>query len=351
MFYNSAKNRLEGFVSMRHFTRCLAGAVCAVLLLSSCGAPGAASTTPGPSLSLSPPRIVTDAPAEERSERARDVAGEEGRGMVKGDFTADGLEGRYYNDYLRSTLSLDGAGSFRLTESGRVKTGHYVYSGGALMLESDGERLSAAVDSGGDVTIDGRRGYYFDDFAFWGITAAEAGPEQTEDFPVGLIDNGDGTYRYRDTDDGVAVTFPSGMTVLSNALPMAVTVSDGQGSFVTGRNVTKLYSTTLGDNQEFLTDYLRSFIMGESGDYAKLYTETERYESLHLISGGGSLAAAELWINGVQGRTLVRMVLYTSTYPDGTVNQICKTIFAPSEERAEALEAAVTEMGAVRLVT
>ena len=338
---------------MRHRYKRLAGPLCAAMLLAACGAPRATAAPNVPNPSLSPPRAAVETTTGVVTPAPYDVPGEEGRGMVSGSVTTDGLEGRYYNDYLRSTLTLDGAGSFRLRENGATRSGHYAYSGNALMLDLGEERQPGTVDEDGDITLENRLGYYFHDFAFWGITDAEAGRVETGDFPLGLIDLGEGIYRYRDADNSVGVSFPAGMTVLANKLPGAVTVWDSRGSYVTGRNVTELRGTSSADSYEkFLEEYSRSLVQGSQGDYVKLYGETDSYGSLRFISDPeGSLAAAEFWVNGSVSSTLVRMLLYTSTYPDGTKELICKTVFAPTEERLLELRSAVTDLGAVRLVS
>ena len=46
------------------------------------------------------------------------------------------------------------------------------------------------------------------------------------------------------------------------------------------------------------------------------------------------------------------MILYTSAFPDGTENFICKCVLAPAGETAQldALAAGVYDMGAARIV-
>ena len=76
-------------------------------------------------------------------------------------------------------------------------------------------------------------------------------------------------------------------------------------------------------------------------------------DPLRSVSGKvkGRLAAASLRISGPEAGADANVILYTSTYPDGTENYICKTYLVPAGDtaRLKALEAAVTDMAAVRM--
>ena len=311
--------------------------ILALLLLVACGE----NADP----SASPPGAPTGSPAEGRG--GYDVPGEEPEGAA---LVTDGLEGSYYNDYLGLTLTLDGAGAFTLRGGAESASGTYVADAGALTLRS-GERTEAAsVDTDGDVTIEGRTGYFLRDWARWGITAAEAGPALSAN-RTGASDNGDGTSRYRDIENGVAFTYEKGMEVLRGALVSAVVVTDGDDGYVIGRNVTELYSTASGTDDEFLEDYIKAFVFG---DFSVLYGEVLSYDGLELLHEGidGRLAAATLGLRGGDDDISAKAILYTSTFADGTVNYIVKTVLVPSNLAGgtDTLAAAVTDMGAVRAV-
>lgn len=310
--------------------------ILALLLLGACG---------GQPSSASPSGAPAEPPAEQRG--GYDVPGEEPEAA---ELVTDGLEGSYYNDYLGLTLTLDGAGGFLLRGRGENASGTYIAEEDALTLRSGARTETASIDADGDVTIEGRTGYFLRDWALWGITTAEAGPALSPN-RTGVSDNGDGTSRYRDIENGVAFTYERGMEVLRGALVSAVVATDGDGGYVTGRNVTELYSTNSGTDDEFLEDYIRAFVFG---DFATLYGDVLGYDGLELLHEGidGRLAAATLRLRSGEEDAAAKAILYTSTFSDGTVNYIVKTVFAPAAlaNGMEALAAAVTDMGAVRAV-
>ena len=312
-------------------------------LLLSLALLGACGENAGPFASQ--PGTPTGSPADGRGDY--DVPGEEPEAV---ELVTDGLEGSYYNDYLGLTLTLDGAGGFVLRGGGEDLSGAYTALENALTLRSGERTETASVDADGDVTIEGRTGYFLRDWALWGITTAEAGPALSAN-RTGASDNGDGTSRYRDIENGVAFTYEKGMEVLRGALVSAVVVTDGDDGYVIGRNVTELYSTSSGTDDEFLEDYIRAFVFG---DFAALYGEVLSYDSLELLHEGidGRLAAATLRLKSEDDDIAAKAILYTSTFADGTVNYIVKTVLAPANlaSGTETLAAAVTDMGAVRAV-
>lgn len=262
----------------------------------------------------------------------------------------DGLEGSFYNDYLRLTLTLDGRGSCALTGSGAERVGTYAAGDGALRLGfPDGDVLARADDSG-SYTLDGFTGRFLGDWDFWGITASEVGTASLSVFSGdSILDNGDGTLRCRDFASGVAFTFPADYSLDTGLLISAAAVRDGRGGCVTGRNVTDLCYAGGDDFDTILEDYVKTFVFA---DFDLLYGSLVGFESFTLLHEGieGRLAAATLQMTDGETPIAVKAVLYTSTYADGTVNYICKTVFAPAESEGalEALAAAVTDMGAVR---
>ena len=90
------------------------------------------------------------------------------------------------------------------------------------------------------------------------------------------------------------------------------------------------------------------------GDFSVLYGDILSYDSLEILHEGidGRLAAATLKLNSTEENVAAKAILYTSTFADGTVNYIVKTVYVPAtlSGGTEALSAAVTDMGAVRPV-
>ena len=264
---------------------------------------------------------------------------------------SDGLEGSYYNDFLRETLTLDGHGACALTWPGGVMAGTYEPTeSGCTVLLAD-FRIGVWADERGDLALEGKQGLYLRDWDFWGITPAEAGIHPTNTLPdTEEFSLGGGAYRYRDYQNGLALTYDGDLQIASGRLPDAVTVADGRGGYVVGRNVTRRYLTPGRSAKEFLEDYIKSDVFA---DFAELYGATEDFEDLRILPGNekqGRLAAGDLTLSGGGRSATVRAILYASVYPDGTENYICRCIFAPTAEAAENLTQHVRDLGAARIV-
>ncbi len=315
--------------------------LCLLLLLCACGNKAAAPTPDGPASA-----------APWQPETVPDIAGEESVPPEQPAGETDGLEGNYYNDYLRETVILDGYGGCSISWPGGVMGGVYSRDGGLIYLLVSDLRLKAYRDEGGNLFVDGRIGRYLRDWDFWGITPAEAGIHPVNTLPdTEELTLGGGKFRYRDFSAGLALTYDETLQIAAGKLDGAVTVADGKGGYVVGRNVTRAYLTRTGSAEEFLEDLIRSAVFA---DAESLYGAVEGYDGLRLVSGkaGGRLAAGEATLTCGEAAVAARAILYTSAFADGTENFICKCIFAPAGETAQldALAAGVYDMGAARII-
>ena len=316
-------------------------ALCLLLALAACGKTG---TTAAPD--------ATATPVPWKPETVPAIAGEESAPPAEPTGETDGLEGSYYNDYLRETLVLDGYGGCSISWQGGVMGGQYTPADGGLVVLMSDLRLRVSADGGGNLRIAGKEGRYLRDWDFWGITPAEVGLHpvttlpDTEEFALG-----GGAYRYRDFPAGIALSYDGALQIAAGRLEGAVTVADGKSGYVVGRNVTQQYLTRSGSAEEFLEDYIRAFVYT---DCAALYGAVGGYDGLRLLPGrtGGRLAAGEVTLDCGARQIAARVLLYTSAFPDGTENFICKCVFAPAAETAQldALAAGVYDMGAARIV-
>jgi len=308
-----------------------------ILLLTGCsqrsGTPAADSTEPA-----SPAASVSDNPVSPDKGSALPAA------------AADELAGSYYNDYLGMTLRLDGEGGCTLSGSGTDAAGTYTVDGDTLTLDFGTVQETASVDERGDISIEGRAGWFLADWALWNISESEAGAPLSA--PVGdreILTNADGTLRCRDFTRQLAVTYPADYTLLPDRLPDALTVTDGTGTYVIGRNVTTELSASAGEAEVFLSDYVETRVFS---DFDTLFgTGRSAFEQqVYSDSTDGRLAAGTLRLENPAHNIAVTVILYTSAYADGTENFICKCFFVPAEDtaRQEVLSAAVTDMGAVR---
>ena len=323
---------------------CIILCLCLCLCLTACGTKGAGgSAAPGAPAS----------PAPWQPERIGEIAGEESAPPKAPEGAPDGLEGSYYNDYLRETLTLDGFGGCALSWTGGVMGGIYrPETDGSWTIQLADIRLRATVNARGDFSIDGKTGAYLRDWDFWGITPAEAGFHPTNTLPdTEEFALGGGAYRYRDFPAGLALTYDETLQLLPGRLADAVCIGDGKSGYVVGRNVTEQLSVPGRSAEEFLEDYIRARVFA---DFETLYGPVSAYEGLRILSGktAGRLAAGEMRLSSGERDYAARAVLYTSVYPDGTENFICKCILAPAEEtgQLEALERSVYDMGAARIV-
>lgn len=324
--------------------RILLPALCLLLVLTACSRHGPDAADD--------PTAPTAAPAPWRPEIVPEIAGEESAPPAEPAGETDGLEGSYYNDYLRETLILDGCGGCSVSWPGGVMGGVYSAADEVVTVLMSDLRLTARRDACGDLSIDGKTGRYLRDWDFWGITTAEAGIHpvttlpDTEEFPLG-----GGAYRYRDFPAGLALTYNEALQIAAGKLSGAVTVADGKGGYVVGRNVTRDYLTRSGSAKEFMEDYIRATVFQDCGI---LYGAVGAYDGLRLLSGKteGRLAAGELTLTCGTQEIAARVILYTSAFSDGTENFICKCVLAPSGETAQldALAAGVYDMGAARIV-
>ncbi len=318
-------------------------ALCLCLLLTACQQRGALP---------SPTQTPTEAPAIWEPEPVPVIAGEESAPPAEPAGETDGMEGSYYNDFLRETLILDGLGGCSISWPGGVMGGSYTAADGALTVFLSEIRLTAHADASGDLSVDGSPGRFLRDWDFWGITPAEAGIHPVNAMPdTEEVALGGGAYRYRDFPAGIALTYDESLQIAAGRIPGAVTVADGKGGYVVGRNVTQRYLSPGWSVAEFLEDYIRAEIFS---DFAALFGPVASWDDMTLFSGktAGRLGAGEVRLSDGAQEIAARVILYTSTYADGTENYICKCIFAPAAKTAqlEALTSGVRDMGAARIV-
>ena len=321
---------------LRKILKCMLPALAAAALLAACGKTGT--------------ETEKASPARWQPEAIPAIAGEESAPPAEPAGPTDGLQGDYYNDFLRETLTLDGSGGCAIIWDGGVMGGLYSRTDGGLAIQMSDLRLRVSIDGGGNLSIAGKQGRYLRDWDFWGITPAEAGIHPVNTLPdTEEVALGGGTYRYRDFNTGLALTYEGTLQIAALRLSGAVCVADGKGGYVVGRNVTQRYEG--GSAEDFLDGYIRDAVFA---DAAALYGAVGGYDGLRLISGmtAGRLAAGEATLDCAGQQIAARVIFYTSYFADGTENFICKCCFAPAEETAQmdALAAGVTDMGAARIV-
>lgn len=316
-------------------------ALCLLALLAACGRAPARTQAPA------------EAPVQWEPETIPAVAGEESAPPETPDGPTDGLEGSYYNDFLRETLIVDGRGGCALSWPGGVMGGLYTAQDGTICVLLSDVRLTARIDGSGNLGVDGKPGRFLRDWDFWGITPAEAGIHPVNTLPdTEEVALGGGKYRYRDFPAGLALTYDETLQIAAGRIPGAVCVADGKGGYVVGRNVTQRYLAHGGSVKDFMEAYLHDLVFS---DCAALYGAVGGYEDMTLFVGGaaaGRLGAGEVRLSVGTQQIAARVICYASAFDDGTENYICRCVLAPAGETAQldALAAGVTDMGAARLV-
>jgi len=263
---------------------------------------------------------------------------------------------RYYNDYLHMTLTLADDGTCTLRSADTDAAGTYSVFPGGITLDFGTRQETAYEGENGDLTIEGRSGWFLRDWDFWGITeeetavvpavasAATPSPE--------LLSNPDGSFRIRDYDRALACSCAAGIEQVSGDPPAPLTFTDGQGAYVTGRNITESFSAFSGSAADYLKHHMQAQLLA---DFVSFYGPVDSHGELTVRESeiDGRLAEAELRATGADGEISIHAIVYTSAYADGTENYICKCYFVPDGDtgRMAQLAEAVSDMTAVRLKT
>lgn len=250
----------------------------------------------------------------------------------------------YFNARAGCYLCIDGEGGFSLGwEKGRTE-GTYTATEHELLLQSGGEALRA-YQRGEGLVLTGLGGIFLPLEEGTGFSAVGLAARFDREYS----DEEGGVRRLSDYLLGVGLLYPAEMKAPENILTDAVLVWDGERGYVSGRNVTEDFALSDMEAESFMEDYMRARVME---DFRLIYGGEGVFESLEMLSEGvsGRLASAEGVLTGGGERIYVKTIMYTSTYPDGTVNHICKCFFAPEGDQKSfnALANGVTGMTAVR---
>lgn len=249
--------------------------------------------------------------------------------------------GSYYNSHTDVGLLLDSEGVFAMFSGESSLKGTYALRGDDIAFTSGTEETLARMDEAGLIFED-MPGVFLpvgvaESFSALGVMLA--GDRE-------YMDMGDGTWQVCDYALGLAFVYPGQMSAPEGLLPDAAVVWDGKEGFVVGRNVS---GDCAGAETAFLEAYMAEQVLS---DFEELYHVSGSYETCTLLQENipGRPASAEALIVTAQARYYVKVIMYTSTYADGTVNLICKGFYAPEGDTAafNAMANGVTDMTAVR---
>lgn len=250
--------------------------------------------------------------------------------------------GSYYNSQTDVGLVIDSQGAFAMFSGSESLKGTYSLRSDYVVFASGTEETLARLDETGLVFED-MPGVFMpvgvaESFAALGVMLS--GDREYTDL-------GDGRWQVCDYGLGLAFVYPGDMSAPEGLLSDAAVVWDGEKGYALGRNVTE--SLSGGDPESFLDSYMRVNI---PSDFALLHGVSAAWESMELLQENipGRVASAEGVLVTAAERVYVKVIMYTSTFSDGTVNYICKGFFAPEGDTAafNALANGVTDMTAVR---
>lgn len=249
--------------------------------------------------------------------------------------------GSYYNSHTDVGLVLDSEGVFAMFSGETSVKGTYALRGDDVVFTSGTEETLARLDE---------TGLIFEDMP--GVFLPVGVAESFSALGVMLVgdreytDNGDGTWQVCDYALELAFVYPGDMSAPEGLLTDAAVVWDGKSGYVVGRNVSADCS---GAEAEYMERYMASNVLA---DFQELYNVSGSFESSGLLQENipGRLASAEGVIVTSAARYYVKVIMYTSTYSDGTINRICKAFYAPEGDTAafNAIANGVTDMTAVR---
>ena len=249
--------------------------------------------------------------------------------------------GEFYNDSTNSLLSLDGAGGFTLASAGVYVSGTYSAFEDEIVLSGGGEETRLYPSAEGYV-LSGMAGIFLpteekEGFSALGVIA-KSDREYTEE--------SGGVYRLSDYTLRLSLNYPAAMSAPENLVADAVVIWDKASGYVTGRNVTEIFS---GDGKSFMAEYMKNYVLP---DFRLLYGKNGSFDSLTPLDEGiaGRLASSEAVIKADDERIYVKCIMYTSTYSDGTVNYICKCFYVAEGDQSAltSLTNSVINMTAVR---
>lgn len=144
-----------------------------------------------------------------------------------------------------------------------------------------------------------------------------------------------GRVRFRDYELGLFASYPEWMSALEDYIPGAVAVTDGMSGYVVLRDVTDEYWAYSGSNNEYVTQYINDYVLG---DYAVLYeSDGLDYTSFELVNSNVSnrIATAKINLFSTNHDIQVQTLVFTSTYDNGDSRVIAKTILADYDDPAQ----------------
>lgn len=291
-------------------------------LLSACGGKESSSNANPPSDSGN-------------SSQDSDAPGSDAPSEVLAD-TAWSIEGTTYFFYADGTVEI--------TDGSDSVFGEYEWDGviGAIVLGED--IASLTLDEEGDLYLQGEDDEYYlmtyEGIAGGGDHESGGVPDSDDDLDYDTDDNGniayetldDGKIRYIDYDNNVSITYPEWMSCMEDVNPGTVTISDGDGGYVVGQNITEMYWGYSGSDEEMIAAYMNELV---TVYFEELYGDGWEVFFYNNMGSDESnrIATAEMNLYNDDYDIYIRTLIY-STVQNGenTGTVMAKTFFASLDD-------------------
>lgn len=235
-------------------------------------------------------------------------------------------------------------GTLEVTDGTDSVFGGYEWDGQAGQITLDGFTVELLLDGEGDLYMEGEDGeYYLMTYAgFAGGGDHESGgmPDSDDDLDYDTDDDGniayetldDGKIRYIDYDNNVSITYPEWMSCMENANPGTVTITDGNGGYVVGQNITEMYWGYSGSDEEMIAAYMNELV---TVYFEELYGDGWEVFFYNNMGSNESnrIATAEMNLYNDDYDIYIRTLIYHSVQNgENTGTVMAKTFFASYDD-------------------
>ena len=222
--------------------------------------------------------------------------------------------------------------------------GGYEWDEQAGQITLDGFTVELLLDGEGDLYMEGEDGeYYLMTYAgFAGGGDHESGgmPDSDDDLDYDTNDDGniayetldDGKIRYIDYDNNVSITYPDWMSCMEDVNPGTVTITDGDGGYVVGQNITEMYWGYSGSDEEMIAAYMNELV---TVYFEELYGDGWEVFFYNNMGSNESnrIATAEMNLYNDDYDIYIRTLIYhTVQNGENTDTVMAKTFFASYDD-------------------
>lgn len=222
--------------------------------------------------------------------------------------------------------------------------GGYEWDEQAGQITLDGFTVELLLDGEGDLYMEGEDGeYYLMTYAgFAGGGDHESGgmPDSDDDLDYDTNDDGniayetldDGKIRYIDYDNNVSITYPDWMSCMEDVNPGTVTITDGDGGYVVGENITDMYWNYSGSDEEMIAAYMNELV---TVYFEELYGDGWEVFFYNNMGSNESnrIATAEMNLYNDDYDIYIRTLIYhTVQNGENTDTVMAKTFFASYDD-------------------